>query len=126
MSVSKLRVLYIASVVLLGILLVFTVFRPMVSDREYSEVLQEELLQAEDGWIFQFVILNHEGRDTNYTINALFGGTPYVQEIIIKDGGRFTYTHRVQRSMISEAKVSFDIYKEGADTPFEQTTYYLK
>ena len=123
---SKLRIFYIFSLVILGVLLVFTVFRPMVSGGKYSEVLQEELLQAKDGWIFQFVILNHEGKDTTYTINATVSGKPYTQEVTIRDGGRFTYTQQVRRSMITEGNVSFNIYKEGEDTPFEQTTYYLK
>ena len=126
MTVSKTRVFYILSLVLLGVLLVFTVFRPFITVGQYSEVLREGLIQSENGWIFQCVILNNEGKDTIYTIEIIVNGKLYDQTIRIREGARFTYTHHVLRSTIEEGNVSFNIYKEGEDTPFEQTTYYLQ
>ena len=123
---SKLRILYILSLVVLGVLLVFTVFRPMASDRKYSEIQKEQLLQAEDQWIVQFDIINHEGEERNYTINILVDGKLHEQEVLIPDGRKFTYIHHVYTDRIIDGNVRLTIYKEGEATPFEEATYYLK
>ena len=123
---SKLRVFYIVSLVLLGVLIGFTVFKPMVTGGEYSEVQREQLLQAKDEWILQFDILNCEGRDANYTINTTVGDKPYVQSVTIRDGGMFTYIQHIRPDPVGVGELSFAVYKEGEDTPFEEGTYHLK
>ncbi len=42
---SKLRIAYIASLVVLGVLVLFAVLRPMTSEEKYSEVQQKQLVQ---------------------------------------------------------------------------------
>ena len=123
---SRLRIIYIVSLVMLAVLVVFTVFQPMATGGKYSEVQKEQLLQTESEWIIQFIITNHEGRDQNYTINALVGEKSYTQSILIRDGRRFSYIQHIRPDEITDGEVSFAIYKEGETTPFEQATYYLK
>lgn len=123
---SKLRIIYIVSLVILAVLTAFTVFQPMATGSEYSEVQKEQLLQTESEWIIQFDIINHEGRDQNYTINVLVGEKLYTDIILIRDGAKFSYIQHIRRDMITVGDVSFTIYKEGEATPFEQVTYYLK
>jgi hypothetical protein len=123
---SKLRIIYIALLVILVALIVFAVFRPMATGSKYSEVQKEQLLQTESEWIIQFVIINREGRDQNYTINVLVGEKPYTESILIRDGRMFSYIHNIRRDMITDKSVSFAIYKDGEATPFEQVTYYLE
>jgi len=125
MKVSGLRIAYVVALVVLGLLVVFTVFRPMITGGEYSEVQQEQLLQTESEWIIQFNIINHEGRGTNYTINALVGDTPYNENVLIPNGRIFAYIHHIRRDRITDGEVTFTIYKEDEDTPFEQVTYHL-
>jgi len=124
--VSKLRIIYIVSLVILAVLIGFAFFRPMATGGKYSEVQKEQLLETESEWIIQFVIINHEGRDQNYTINVLVGEKLYTESVLIRDGRRFSYIHHIRRDMITDGVVSFTIYKEGEATPFEQATYYLK
>jgi len=122
---SRYRVIFIASLIILGVLLVLTVFRPMVSDEKFSEVSRESIIQQEDQWIIQIDIINREGETTSYTINWSTGGETRSQRVSIKDGRTFTYIHYVYPDAVKEGKVNLEIYKEGNPTPFEQTTYYI-
>ena len=58
----KLRIILVVSFVILGVLLVFTVFRPMTSGENYSTVAQESIIQGENEWIIQFDIINWSTR----------------------------------------------------------------
>ncbi len=122
---SKYRVVYIVSLLLLGMLIVFTIFRPMAVGEKYSEVQREHLLQTEDKWIIEFDIINREGRDQNYTITAVLDGKAYYEDVLIREGRMFTYIRHIYPDQLTERKVSFTIYKEGEETPFEQITYYI-
>jgi len=123
---SRLRITYIASLVILGVLIAFTVFQPIATVGKYTEVQKEQLLETESEWIIQFNIINHEGRDQNYTINAMVGEELFSENVLIRDGRRFSYIHNIRRDMLTDGVVTFAIYKEGEATPFEQATYYLK
>lgn len=123
---SRLGIIYIVSLVILAVILGLTVFRPMVTGSPYSEVQKTQLLETESEWIIQFVIINHEGKDQNYTINALVGEESYTDTVLIRDGKGFSYIHHIRRDMITGGDVSFTIYKGDEATPFERVTYYLK
>ena len=125
---SKLRIFYISSLVILGVLLVFTVLRPMTSGEKYSLVSRESTIQTEDQWIIEFDIVNHEGEDQNYTINVSVDGKPSTITVSIPDGKAFTYIKHVYPHMFSSEKgqVNLTVYKEGEATPFEQATYYIR
>ncbi len=123
---SKLRIIYIVSLMILAVLIGFTVFRPMATGGAYTEVQKEQLLETESEWIIQFDIINHEGRDQNYTINVLVGEKAYTDSVLIRDGAKFSYIHHIPRHIITDGVVSLTIYKEGEATPFEQATYHLK
>ena len=64
---SRFRIFYIASLLILGGLLVFTIFLPMASREGHSEVHQESLLETEEGWIIRCDLINNEGAEQNYT-----------------------------------------------------------
>ena len=125
MKMPKFRIVYIVSLLILGMLVVFTIFRPMATGEQYSEVARESLLQTENEYIIQFDIINHEGKETDYTITALIDGEQYTHAVSIKDGRKFTYIHHIYPDQLTEDDVSFTIYKEGEDSPFEQITYYI-
>ena len=123
---SRAKIIYIASLVILGVLIAFTVFRPIAVGGEYSEVQRAQLLETENKWIIQFDLINHEGRDQNYTITMVVYGKQYNTSVLIPDGRIFTYIHHIYPDTITEGDVRFTIYKEGEATPFEEATYYLK
>ena len=122
---SKLKIIYAVSLLILGLLLVFTVFRPMVSGEKYSEVNRESIIQQEDKWIIQVDILNREGKVTDYIINWSTGDDTRSQRVGIKDGRMFTYIHYVYPATVKEGQVKLEIYKEGEATPLEEATYYI-
>lgn len=123
---SRLRIVYILSLVLLGVLIGFTVFKPMATGEKYSEVAREQLLRAEDEWIIQFDIMNHEDRDISYDIEVSIDNKLYKQPVLIQEGRKFTYIHHICCDMVGDGDIGFTIYKEGEDTPFEEVTYYLR
>jgi len=123
---SKLRIIYIASLIILGVLLIFTVFKPMVPEENFSAVTRESIIQREGEWIIQFDIINREDKDTNYIIVWSIEGEVYRERVLVKDGGTFSYIHHVYQETVKESKVNLTIYKEGEHTPFEQTTFYFK
>ena len=126
LSMLKFRLIYIASLVILGVLTAFTVFQPLASGGEYSEVQRAQLLEREDQWIIEFDIINQEGEDASYTINVLTDGKLYTESVLIRDGGMFTYIHHFYPDSLTNNEVSFAVYKEGGSTPIEQATYFLR
>ena len=123
---SRLKIVYILSLVALVALIGFTVFKPIAQDVKYSEVQREQLLETEDGWIIQFDIINHEGKDTEYTISVLVNDKPSTLTVSVKDEKAFTYIKHINSNKLTEGKVSFMVYKDGGTVPFEEGTYYLK
>ena len=122
----KLRIVFIVSLVILGVLLVFTVFRPMISGEKYSTVSRESIIMTEDEWIIQFDIINREGEDTNYIIEWSSGGESYTQKVLIRDGKKFTSIYNFYPETVKEGKAHLAIYKEGEATPFEECAYYIR
>ena len=122
----KLRIIYIVSLVILGVLVAFTVFRPMATGEEYSEVQRAQLLEREDQWIIEFDIINREEKDMSYTIRVLADGKQYTESVLVRDSGMFTYIHHFYPERLTKKEVSFAVYREGESTPIEQATYYLK
>lgn len=124
---SKLRVVYIASLAILGVLIAVTVFKPMATGGEYSMVQRAHFLEREDRWVIELHIFNHEAQDTNYTINVLFDEELCTESIQLKQGELFKYSHHISRNNLNQGKeVSVAVYKNGEATPFEQATYYLE
>jgi len=122
---SRLKIVYVLSLVALAALTGFTVFKPIAEDVEYSEVQREQLLETGDGWIIQFDIVNHEGRETAYTINVSVDGEPSTLTVSIKDKKKFTYIKHINAAMLGEGEVNFMVYKGGEEVPFEEGTYHL-
>jgi len=123
---SRLKIVYILSLVILGVLIALAVFRPMAVGEEYSTVQRAQLLEREDEWIIEFDIINHEGKDVSYIIKVLVDGKLYNQPVLIKDGGVFTAIHHIYPDRLTNNEVKFAVYKEGEATPIEEATYYLQ
>lgn len=125
-NVSKLKIFYILSLVILATLLIFAVFKPFAEGTTYTEIGRQSLLKTQDEWILQFDILNHEGRDVKYTIHTLVSGQDYQEDFMVRDGEKSTYIHHVNAGNIGNGQVTYRIYKENESSPVDQGTYYLK
>jgi hypothetical protein len=123
---TGLRVTYIASLVILGVLLVFTLLVPTTSEDKFSQVGRVQLRQIGDGWTVEFDIINREGKDTDYPITVSIDGKLYTETVSVIDGRTVTYTYHVSPHMLGGGDVSFTVYKEGEPEPIEQVTYYLR
>lgn len=123
---SRLKIFYILSMVVLVVFISFTVFKPMAADKIYSEVQQAQFLETEDELIIQLRLFNHEGRDQNYTITIKVDDKLYQENILVRDGRMFTYIHHIYPDNVTGGNIRFAIYKEGNPTPIEEGTYYLK
>jgi len=123
---SRLSIIFVASVIILGVVLVFTVFRPMVSEEKFSTLTRESVIQGDDEWIIQFSIINREGTDTNYIIEWSTGGEIYnSKRVLIRNGRAFTNIHHVYPQTVKEGKIQLTVYREGEATPFEEGTYHI-
>ncbi len=126
---SKLRVLFILSLVILGMLLV-SIFSWTFAggEQKYSEVQRESLLETKNGWILQLDVVNREGMNKIYTISVAVNDQPSTMTVSVRDGGTFTYIKDIYLNMLDggQGQVFITVGKEGEDIPLQQGTYYLK
>ena len=123
----KLRIIFVASLLILGVLLAFTLFKPITLGQKFETLIRESVIQEEDEWIIQINIINKEGEVTDYTIEWSTGGEIYnSKSVSIKDGRTFTNIHHVYPKTVREGEINLTIYKEGEPIPFEQSTYYVR
>ena len=123
----KPRVVYLASLVILGVLITFTVFRPMATGGEYSMVQRAHFLEREDRWVIELHIFNHEAEDTNYTITVLVDEELSTESFRLRQGGLGKCSYHISRDKINQGKeVSVTVYREGEDIPIDESTYYLE
>ena len=125
MSESRLRLVFVISLVILAVLAVLAVFRPLVTGRQYSAVARESVLRTDTEWIIQFDIINQEVRDMNYNLVWSSGGENSTESVLVGKGRIYSYIRHINLDTLKETKVNLTIYKDGETTPFEQVTYHL-
>jgi len=124
---SKLRIIFVASLLILGVLLAFTLFRPLTVGQKFETLIRESVIQEEDEWVIQINLINKEGEVTDYTIEWSTGGEIYnSKSVSIKNGRTFTNIHHVYPETVREGEIHLTIYKDGEPVPFEQSTYYVR
>lgn len=96
---SRLRIFYILSLVILVVLAIFTVFRPMATGGEYDELKRKSLLRSEDGWILQYDLINREAQDTTYIIDVAVDDKPFREAFLIQSRGSLPLypSHQLKR-----------------------------
>ena len=120
----KLKALYIVSLLVLGVFVVLPFFHPTVSETAYSEVSRMQLLENGTERIILFDIVNHEQKDMNYTVMVTVDGKNDTEEVLLREGGVFTYIHHVYPERTARGEISFAAYKEGKSAPIEEATYH--
>ncbi|MFC2019742.1 hypothetical protein ACFLU4_07360 [Chloroflexota bacterium] len=129
MAISKLKIFYILSLAALIAVLVFAVFRPMVTGPKYSEVQRANIIKSTEGWVMQFNLINREGSDQNYTIYvSIDNKEPYRENVLLREGRTFIFVRRIPTHELAgdKGEVHLSVYKEDETEPFEETTYYLE
>ncbi len=125
MSESRLKLVLVLSLVIMGVMAGFAVFRPLVPGREYSAVARESVIKADDQWIIQFDIINQEAKDMSYNLVWLNGGEKSTESVLVGKGRVFSYIRHIYLNTLKEASVTLTIYKDGETAPFETVTYHL-
>ena len=122
---SKLRIFYIASLLILGALLV-GIFYPMGKNEELSELTKSSFMYTDNEYLVEFDITNHKDMAVEYIINALIDGETDSRSFTIQEGRTATYVYHLYPDRIREKEITFTIYKEGEVTPCDQVTYHIK
>ncbi|MFC1995670.1 hypothetical protein ACFLVM_02195 [Chloroflexota bacterium] len=127
MHISRLRIVFIGSIIILGVLLTLTVFGPLSSNEELSAVTGESIIARDNKWIIQFEIINREGSDKQYTIIWSSGEWSYSQKVTVKDGRKYSAIRHFYRDdvNIKDGEIHLTVRKEGESTPIEESTYYM-
>ncbi len=123
---SRFKLVYIVSLVVLGTLVGFALVRPAATAGEYSEVSQEQLIRTDTEYLIELQIANHEGRDTSYSIEVVFSESRSRQDVTIPDDNSYGYRYHIDPARLTGEAVNVSVFKEGQDSPFEEITYRLK
>jgi uncharacterized membrane protein len=95
------------------------------SRESYTETKRVHIIEAENEWILQYDIVNHEGRDIEYIIIVTVDGVAYTDSTVVKQGRTYTYIHHIYPQELEEGKVNFALYEAGKVEPIEQATFDL-
>ena len=123
-SLSKLRLIFIISLVILAGLLVLTL-RFIPSGQNYPESHITQIIDNGDEWILQCDIVNNERRDIEYSIHVTIDGAVYTDSTVVKPGRTYTYIHHIYPQQLTEGRVVFTLYQAGKTDPVDQTVYYI-
>ncbi|MDD5082778.1 MAG: hypothetical protein PHU08_05330 [Dehalococcoidales bacterium] len=122
---SRLRLLFIVSLVILAGAFVATMYwLPSASDA--TESGKAQIIARDNEWILQYDITNQEDRDIQYTIIVTVDNNVYEDTAVVKPGKVYTYIHHIYPQQSTDGKVTLALYEEGKTEPIDQVTYYLK
>jgi len=126
-KLPPLKVIYILSLAVLGVLLILTFFQPRATGREYSTVQKEQVIKTKNGWDIQFELVNVQEENNTYEINEMLDtGVSYRGSVTIPGGGAYVFTHHIFSEDVVDGKVNYLIYRNNIPDPVEKLTYYLK
>ncbi|HLB28045.1 MAG TPA: hypothetical protein VJK47_02415 [Dehalococcoidales bacterium] len=122
----RLRIFYVLSIGILGVLAGLAIFRPLVGGHEFSAIARESVLEEKDQWIIQFDIINQEETDMSYRMVWTTGGETYTETVLVPKGTGYSHIRHIYKETVPEYKVNMTLFREGESAPFEQVTYHLK
>ena len=125
-AISKSKLALLCSLAILGVLLGFTVLKPVLAgDSRYTEVYRGQLLEKGDEWIVELHLKNPGSGDQEYSIGTNAGGEYTREPVIVKAGSSYRYIYHLKKASLTGATVNFDIYRANDAEPFERVTYSL-
>lgn len=121
----KLRLIFIASVIILAGLFIAVVCL-VPSSQTSQESRRTQLIKGDNEWILQCDIANDSEEDVKYTFNLRLDDTLYTDSAAVKPGKTYTYIHHIYPHQLMAGKVTFMVYQEGIAEPLEQADYYIR
>jgi hypothetical protein len=127
MKTSRVTIAYIASLIVLCVLLYLTFVHPMFKGREYSAIQNESLTKTAMGWTLQLDLTNPFPKATAFEISVkLNGSQPYTQDVTIPAGHSYGFMMPISGVSVKKgSKLQLDVYSGQTTTPFEQETLDL-
>ena len=121
------KIIYILSLIALGIMMILAFLKPLATGKEYSTVQKEQVTQTEEGWLIKFEVANGEKEQQTYTVEeSLDNSKPYRESVTIPGGGTYEYSHHIYREDVAGGMVNYHIYRNSTPEPVEKLTYHLK
>ena len=124
MTLTKLRLIFILSVVVLAGVFITTFFFIPASDNP-DESKRIQVIEGENEWILQYVIFNNEVKDIGYTIQVTASDVTYSDSTVVESGRKYTYIQHLSRQQLGDGVVTLTVYEDGMQEPIEQITYHV-
>ncbi len=118
--------IYIASLVMLGLMVSLTVFKPLEKGAHYNDVQRESLIESDQEWVLQFSLFNNDTGVETYWINVDKDGQFYQDEVAVAGQGEYTYILHFQRQKGKDRTLDAAIYSKGSSQPIERLHYNLQ
>lgn len=123
---SRLKIIYIASLILLGLMVSLTVFKPLAKGAHYNDVQRESLIKSDQEWVLQFSLINNDTNAETYRINVDKDGQLYQDEVSVEGQSEYTYIQHFQRQKGKDHTLDAAIYPKGSNQPIERLHYNLQ
>ena len=125
MSDFRLRIVFVISLVILGLLAGFAAFHPFATGKQYSSIARESVLQTDDQWIIQFDIINQEDQDLNYNLFLSKSGNITTENVLVGKGRVYSHIRHIYLNTLKDTTVNLTVYKGGETSSFERVVYHL-
>jgi len=124
--VSRLKIIYIASLILLGLLVSLTVFKPLAKGAHYNDVQHESLIKNDQEWVLQFNLINDNTSAKTYQVSVDKDGEVYQDQVTVAGESEYTYIQHFLRQPGKDHTLDAAIYPQGSNQPIERLHYNLE
>ena len=125
MQLSRLRLVFIFSVIILVAVSVATFFF-IPPSQGLTESKRVHIIEGEEEWILQCNLINRQEKATGYDIHVTVDDEIYRDITVILPGKTYTYIRHIYPRQLDNGVVTFTLYQDNSTQPIEQATYYLK
>ena len=122
----RLKLIYIASLILLGLVAALTIFKPLATGTHYTELQRESLLKNDREWVLQFDLINRDDSATTYLIKVDRDGRVYNDQVTLAAQREYTYIQHLPRREGADRNLDVAIYSQGRGQPVETLHYNLQ
>ena len=121
---SRLRLVFIFSVIILVAVSVATIFI-IPPSQGFSESKRVHIIEGETEWILQCDLFNHQAEAITYDIHVTVDDAIYRDSTVVLPGKAYTYIHHIYPQQLNEGMVTLALYQNNSTRPVERATYYL-
>lgn len=123
---SRLRIMYIASLCILGIILASIVYLIPGKTTKYKEITRAEMIKLDKGWVIQMDLNNPDEQDRDYNISVKAGSEqPENEDAVIKPDSKFRYSCGTDPEQ--QQSVTLKVYRKGDEAlPWVQEIHHYE